>query len=30
MLRTISPQDLAALDDRIRVHGTPEQREVVR
>ncbi len=29
MLRTISPQDLAALDDWIRVHGTPGQREVL-
>src|SRR4029079_19102371 len=29
MLRTISPQVLAALDDWIRVHGTPEQREVL-
>jgi hypothetical protein len=29
MLRTISPQDLSALDDWIRVHGTPEQRDVL-
>lgn len=27
VLRTISPQDRAAIDEWIRVHGTPEQRE---
>jgi hypothetical protein len=29
VLRTMSPQDLKALDDWVKVHGTPEQRQIL-